>query len=271
MTSLYHSVIFLLSVAAIQVQGGKNDLNQPESQPPTQQADSSSVRPKLPRPTRLTQKELTHHRNEEEKEEVEYSKFIECEKVADYAVTEAAYVLVLNHPGEGWIALDKYMREQDKPSVYEVRFIAREVLKALSSLKSLGVVHGDITAKNILYNERTSELKLMNFGLSGVLEKWNPDSSASGSSNDKSDFWGTEKIDLVGVGNLIYYLLTSENANQYQVTRQRVEEKLKNSLRRPDSQIGIDVMNVVPILLGRGPSKMATLEDALKHPFFTSQ
>ncbi|KAH6589486.1 hypothetical protein BASA50_010014 [Batrachochytrium salamandrivorans] len=376
MTSLYRSVIFLLSVAAIQVQGGKNDLNQPESQPPTLQADSSSVRPKLLRPTRLTQKELVHQLKEEKKEEVEYSKFIECEskyleteynyvkepgtskygddiqvattksdghevllktiekkdvdfyqlestsslkmhmaeigsedgrytsrecklpeplnlllpyevevqkyltqsgyygsphvlEVVDYAVRENEYVLVMDHPGEGWMALDKYTREEGKLSVVEIRLIIREVLKALLSLKSLGVVHGNIAARNILYNEETSKLKLMNFGYSGPLEKWNEDSSAKKPSDEKPDFWSTEEIDLVGLGKLMYHLVTLEDANQHPMTRQEVQEKLRKSMDNPKFQSAIDLMDLVPILLDQGPYKMATLKDALRHPFFS--
>ncbi|KAH9246905.1 hypothetical protein BASA81_015513 [Batrachochytrium salamandrivorans] len=332
MTSLYRSVIFLLSVATIQVQGGKDGLDQPELQPPTLQADSSSVRPKLLRPTRLTQKELVHQLKEEKKEEVEYSKFIECEdkyleteylyvkepgtskygddiqvattkfdgsqvllktiekkdvdlyqlestssskthvlkidneggrkcklpkplnlllpyeaemqkyltqpdhgspyvlQVFDYAVKEDAYVLVMEYPGEGWMALDRYTTEQGKLSVVEVRLIAREVLKALLSLNAFGVVHGNVAAPNILYNEKTSKLKLMNFGYSGPLEKWDEDSSAKKPSDEKPDAWSTEEIDLAGLGKLMYHLVTLEDANQHPETRQEVQEKLRKNL-----------------------------------------
>ncbi|KAH6579269.1 hypothetical protein BASA61_010352 [Batrachochytrium salamandrivorans] len=111
----------------------------------------------------------------------------------------------------------------------------------------------------------------MNFGYSGLLEEWNQGSSESGSSDEKPDFWGTEETDLAGLGKLMYRLLTLDDANQHPMTRHEVEEKLRKNLRRPDSQISIDVMDLVHILLGQGPYEMATLEDALKHPFFTSQ
>ncbi|KAH9246906.1 hypothetical protein BASA81_015514 [Batrachochytrium salamandrivorans] len=260
MTSLYRSVIFLLSVATIQVQGGKDGLDQPElqsgSQSPTQQANYGCFRfnlvRRITRPIRLPQKESKHHLRQEEKEE-KYSEFVECEskyleseydyvkepsknrygeniqvttidsdgsqvllktiekentvfyklestpppkthmaeignedgrytsrecklpepfnlmlpyeiemqkhltqpdygspyvlEVVDYAVTKKEYVLVMKYPGKDWIALDRYMREEGKRSVYE-----------------------------------TSKLKLMNFDHSGLLEEWNQGSSASGSS-----------------------------------------------------------------------------------------
>ncbi|KAH6565235.1 hypothetical protein BASA62_007403 [Batrachochytrium salamandrivorans] len=66
MTSLYRSLIFLLSTATIQVQAIKWDLEgikggyhqqQPELQRPTLQADSPSVRPRLVCPTCMTPEE----------------------------------------------------------------------------------------------------------------------------------------------------------------------------------------------------------------------
>ncbi|KAH6591466.1 hypothetical protein BASA61_004977 [Batrachochytrium salamandrivorans] len=56
-------------------------------------------------------------------------------RVIDYVVTENTYVLVLEHPGKDWVVLD--------------------------------------SKRNVLYNEKTGGVKLMNFGHSGPLEKWN--------------------------------------------------------------------------------------------------
>ncbi|KAH6570623.1 hypothetical protein BASA60_007603 [Batrachochytrium salamandrivorans] len=191
-------------------------------------------------------------------------------QVIDYAVKEDAYMLVMEYPGKGWMALDRYMTKYGKLSVAEVCFIAREVLKALLSLNAFGVVHGNVAAKNVLYNEKTGELKLMNFGYSGPLEKWNEDSSAKKPSDEKPDFWSTEKPDLAGVGKLMYHLLTSEDANQYSGIRGRVANQLERSLGNFKSQLAMDAVDLVHILLGQGPYEM-TLEDALQHPFFSRQ
>ncbi|KAH6577434.1 hypothetical protein BASA60_004024 [Batrachochytrium salamandrivorans] len=151
----------------------------------------------------------------------------------------------MEYPGKGWMALDRYMTEQGKLSVVEVRFIAREVLKALLSLKSSRCCAWDIA-------------------------EWNEDSSAKKPSDEKPDFWSTEKPDLVGVGKLMYHLLTLEDANQYPGIRGRVANKLERSLGNLKSQLAMDVMDLVHILLGQGPYEM-TLEDALQHPFFSRQ
>ncbi|KAH9269266.1 hypothetical protein BASA83_008758 [Batrachochytrium salamandrivorans] len=300
MASLYRSVIFLLSVAAIQVQGGKDDQRQPELQQPTLQVDSLSVRPKLLRPTCMTREDSKPYLKKEENDD--YLSFTECEdmylqlkykyveepisaiygkysgarcklpkslnhilpfeiemqkyltqdgygsphvpRVIDYAVTEEAYVLVMEYPGEGWAKLDEYLLKYGKLSTERVRDIIKEMLKALLSLKSLGVVHGNIAARNILYNEETSKLKLMNFDLSGLLKRWNQDSSESGSSEDESDSWGTEKSDIWDIGQLMYHLLTSEDPFNDQAVQKEVAKKLRDSLGNPESQLSIDAVDL---------------------------
>ncbi|KAH6596347.1 hypothetical protein BASA61_003508 [Batrachochytrium salamandrivorans] len=348
MTSLYRSVVFLLSVAAIQVQGGKDDQRQPELQQPTLQVDSLSVRPKLLRPTCMTREDSKPYLKKEENDD--YLSFTECEdmylqlkykyveepsmsktyshlqvatkkfdgskvlfktiekeyvllysfestspselhgaevsaiygkysgarcklpkslnhilpfeiemqkyltqdgygsphvpRVIDYAVTEEAYVLVMEYPGEGWAKLDEYLLKYGKLSTERVRDIIKEMLKALLSLKSLGVVHGNIAARNILYNEETSKLKLMNFDLSGLLKRWNQDSSESGSSEDESDSWGTEKSDIWDIGQLMYHLLTSEDPFNDQAVQKEVAKKLRDSLGNPESQLSIDAVDL---------------------------
>ncbi|KAH6592759.1 hypothetical protein BASA50_007809 [Batrachochytrium salamandrivorans] len=97
-----------------------------------------------------------------------------------------------------------YVLQYGKLSMERVRLIAREVLKALLSLNAFGVVHGNVAGENILYNEKTGELKLMNFGYSGPLEKWNEDSSATKPSDEKPDFWRFHSI--LGVENVYTWL-----------------------------------------------------------------
>ncbi|KAH6573474.1 hypothetical protein BASA60_006023 [Batrachochytrium salamandrivorans] len=125
-------------------------------------------------------------------------------RVIDYVVTESTYVLVMEYPGEEWMALDEYTTEHGKFSADEVRFITKEVMTALLSLKNLGVAHGSVAGENVLYNKKTGGVKLMNFGFSGLLEGWNQGNSASGSSKDESDSWGFHSI--LGVENVYTWL-----------------------------------------------------------------
>ncbi|KAH6595613.1 hypothetical protein BASA50_005694 [Batrachochytrium salamandrivorans] len=132
--------------------------------------------------------------------------------VIDYVVAEQSYVLFMEYPGKEWVNLNGYMTEHGKFSLNEICLIIKEVVTALLSLKNLGVAHGDIAARNILYNKKTGGVKLMDFDLSGLLEEGNQDSSASGSSEDEPPFWGTEKGDTRDIGEVMYHLLTLKNS-----------------------------------------------------------
>ncbi|KAH6588978.1 hypothetical protein BASA61_005766 [Batrachochytrium salamandrivorans] len=192
-------------------------------------------------------------------------------RVIDYIVTKKEYILVLEHPGKGWAKLDEYLMKHGKLSVERVRDITKEVVEALLSLRNLGVAHGSIAERNILYNEKTGELKLMNFGYSGPLKKWNQGSSATKPSDEKPDFWSAEKDDIWDIGQFMYHLLTSKDPYNDQAVQKDVAKKLGESLGNSESQLSIDAVDLVTILLNQGPYQMATLENVLKHPFFTSQ
>ncbi|KAH9268271.1 hypothetical protein BASA83_009432 [Batrachochytrium salamandrivorans] len=137
-------------------------------------------------------------------------------KVIDYILTEGAYVLVREYSGEEWVTLDDVYDEACKFSVDKARLIIKEVVTALAFFKQLGILHGDIADRNILYNYKTGGVKLIDFGVSKPLEGCNQDNSvqakssdsAPGSSGGTPDFGPTEVSDMKNVGDLLYHLLT---------------------------------------------------------------
>ncbi|KAH6580340.1 hypothetical protein BASA60_002916, partial [Batrachochytrium salamandrivorans] len=94
------------------------------------------------------------------------------------------------------------MKKHGKVSVDKARPIIKEVVTALISLKSLGILHRDIAARNILYNDKTGGVKMIDFGLSKPLKGWNQGSStqtefsesASGSSGGFHSIPGVENV-----------------------------------------------------------------------------
>ncbi|KAH6569923.1 hypothetical protein BASA62_004588 [Batrachochytrium salamandrivorans] len=182
-------------------------------------------------------------------------------RVTDYVVTENTYVLVMKYPGEEWMALDEYLEKYGKLFVDEACLVTKEVVTALVSLKT----------RSVLYNKETDGVKLMNFGFSGLLEEWNQDSSASGSSEDESHSWGTEKGDTRDIGELMYHLLTSKDPFKNQIIQKEVAKKLGDSLENPKFQLSIDTVDLVTTLFDKKSSKMTFLEDILGHSFFTHQ
>ncbi|KAH6560698.1 hypothetical protein BASA61_003946 [Batrachochytrium salamandrivorans] len=197
----------------------------------------------------------------------------------DYIITEGAVILVLEYSGEDWVAFDEYMTEHGIFSVDEVRLILKEVITALAFLKNLGILHGNIVAKNILYNEKTGSVKLVDFVFSEPLKGCNQDSSAqtesSGaaleSSEHEPDSEDKEARDIKNIGNLMYLLLTlGRSFKNIDAIRARATEEFKGVLGDPESQLTINAANLVTILLGYGTYQITSIEDALEHSFFTN-
>ncbi|KAH6580653.1 hypothetical protein BASA61_009515 [Batrachochytrium salamandrivorans] len=201
-------------------------------------------------------------------------------RVIDYILTEGAYVLVMEYSGEEWVTLDEYMTEHGKFSLNEIRLIIKEVVTALVFFKKLGILHGDIADRNILYNDKTGNVKLIDFGFSKPLEGCNQDNSvqaksldsASGSSGGTPDSGPTEIRDMKNVGDLLYRLLTLEDPFQDRTPPQEeVVEGFRNRLGNPESQLTINAMDLVFILYNYGSTQMVSIEAILEHPFLTSQ
>ncbi|KAH6573344.1 hypothetical protein BASA61_002551 [Batrachochytrium salamandrivorans] len=201
-------------------------------------------------------------------------------RVIDYIITEDAYILVMEYYGEDWMDLDGYMKTHGKFSVDKVRPIIKEVVTALISLKKLGILHGDIAARNVLYNDKTGSVKLIDFGFSEPLEGCNQGSSVqenssnseSGSSGEKFDAGGEEISDIKDIGNLLYFLLTLKNPFQDPNTpREKAVKDLRNRLDDFESQPAVNAVDLVASLYKCGSYQIATIEDTLQHPFFTSQ
>ncbi|KAH6586052.1 hypothetical protein BASA61_006641 [Batrachochytrium salamandrivorans] len=201
-------------------------------------------------------------------------------RVIDYIVTEKKYILVMEYSGEDWVGLNRYIMKHGKFSMNEVRLIIKEVVTALVSLRKLGVLHGDIAARNVLYNDKTGSVKLIDFGLSQLLEGWNQDNSvqaessdsASGSSGGKPDSGPAEISDMKDIGDLLYRLLTLKTPPQdSKIPREEIVEELRNKLDDFESQPAVNAVDLVASLYKCGSYRIATIDDILGNPFFTSQ
>ncbi|KAH6571594.1 hypothetical protein BASA60_007066 [Batrachochytrium salamandrivorans] len=186
----------------------------------------------------------------------------------------------MEYPGEDWVVLDEYLEQYGKLFVNEVRPLIKKVIKVSLSLKKFGIAHGCVTESNVLYNKDTGGVKLMNFGFSGPLEGCNQGSSAkaeysvsaSGSAGDSPDSGPTEIGDIKRIGYFLNHILTWGRTHQTPFNRNEGFVKgLKNKLDNPESQLAINAVDLVAILLNYCSYKMSSIENILDHPFFTSQ
>ncbi|KAH6599455.1 hypothetical protein BASA61_002553 [Batrachochytrium salamandrivorans] len=201
-------------------------------------------------------------------------------RVIDYIITTRVYVLIMEYLGEDWMDLDEYMTKHGKVSMDKARLIIKEVVTALLSLKKLGILHGDVLGRNILYNGKTGGVKLIDFGITEPLEGWNQDNSAqarysgpaSGSSGGRPKVRPTEIRYIKNVGYLLYLLLTSGDPfKNLNIPQEEFAKELRNRLDNPESQPAVDAVDLISVLFGYGSSQMVSIEDMLDHPFFTSQ
>ncbi|KAH6571989.1 hypothetical protein BASA50_009982 [Batrachochytrium salamandrivorans] len=201
-------------------------------------------------------------------------------RVVDYFVAKQSYILVMEYSGEDWIDLNWYMMKHGKVSVDKARPIIKEVVTALISLKSLGILHRDIAARNILYNDKTGGVKMIDFGLSKPLKGWNQGSStqtefsesASGSSGGKPDAGDEEISDMRDISDLLYFLLTLDDTPKDRaLPREEVVRELKDRLDDPESQPEADAVDLVASIYNCGSTQIISIENILDHSFFTSQ
>lgn len=84
-------------------------------------------------------------------------------KAIDYSKIGDNYFIVLEYC-EGITLLD-YIKE-NKISIKEFLYIAQQIVHALSDLHNAGIIHKDLNPANIIYNNKTRKVFIIDFGLS---------------------------------------------------------------------------------------------------------
>ncbi|KAH6588125.1 hypothetical protein BASA50_010879 [Batrachochytrium salamandrivorans] len=90
----------------------------------------------------------------------------------DHIILEDEFIVVMEYLGGKWVTLAKYVEEKGRLGIEEARNIVREIVNGMISLKQCGIVHRDLNAGNVMYNPRTSEVKLIDFGVIEILPGW---------------------------------------------------------------------------------------------------
>jgi serine/threonine protein kinase len=106
-----------------------------------------------------------------------------------------------------------------RPSAAEAAQLIAAVARVVAYAHSRGVVHGDITPRNILI-DGAGRPRLIDFGLSKIEDAWRDDAGTSGGTPEflppemafADGHWGTSvpASDVFGLGATFYWLLTGE-------------------------------------------------------------
>ncbi len=81
------------------------------------------------------------------------------------------YILILED--FGGISLDIFLKEE-KITIKEFLEVAIKIISALKEIHELNIIHKDINPSNIVYNSKTKEIKIIDFGISSTLQKEKP-------------------------------------------------------------------------------------------------
>lgn len=165
----------------------------------------------------------------------------------------------------------------------EGRHYFRQLVAGVAYCHSRGVVHRDLKPENLLLDSRTAQLKIADFGLSGLSqmaagvegeqllhtqcgspnycapEILEPSSSRSGYNGALVDTWS------VGV---ILYVLLAGRLPFYDPDPRRLYEAIATSVVQFPANFPEGAADIVRRLLVKEPSGRMSLEDVQKHPWY---
>lgn len=159
----------------------------------------------------------------------------------------------------------------------EAAIVGKQILSAVNHLQMLGICHRDIKPMNIVFatTERTSEVRLIDFGLSKNF----------GSSEELNSRVGTpyyispevlkgsygKECDVWSLGVLIYTLLCGEppfRGPYNDAIFAKILRGVYNFDGKPWESVSDDAKNLISRMLVINPVDRITIEEALNHPWF---
>lgn len=99
--------------------------------------------------------------------------------------------------------LFEYLLMKNRLSERVVKQLTIKILKILEQMHARGVVYGDLKPENAIYDEKTGNLSLVDFGVGITISYASPEVLMNENPSEKSDIWS--------LGVLIYTLLAGVN------------------------------------------------------------
>ncbi|KAH9275787.1 hypothetical protein BASA83_001589 [Batrachochytrium salamandrivorans] len=193
----------------------------------------------------------------------------------DYYILKDAFILVMEYVDENWVDLSKYVDEKGKPDIETVRDIVKEVINGMIYLKQYGIVHMDMHAGNVMYNPKTGKVKLVDFGMSGILPGWEEGKSVPSKSPDssstilgyKAEF--DELWSILVLRKLLHKIIFEEDdqlihSNDEQAIRETIPDE-SNPYKRGLKEKATRLMATLGSF---DPKQISSIEAILDDPFF---
>ncbi|KAH9275411.1 hypothetical protein BASA83_002184 [Batrachochytrium salamandrivorans] len=193
----------------------------------------------------------------------------------DYIALKNEFILIMDYLDEEWMSLSKYVEKKGPLDISDVRDILREIVNGMIFLKQYGILHGDLHAGNVMYNTRTGKIKLIDFGVSGILPKWKEGKSfPSKPSELLSPVAGyrAESDELQSIwmlAELLYKIIPESDIQlDYSDDEEMIEETISSGSNSHKSELKEKAVRLIEAMIDSDPDTISSIEAILNDPFF---
>ena len=152
-----------------------------------------------------------------------------------------------------YVVLSRRLKLSEK----ECKYISYKLLCIVKELHDLDIVHGDIKPENIIYDEISRELTLVDFEGNRTTKQYtSPENVLTNSVLASHDIWC--------IGTTIYTLMFG--CNPYKNTNHLLSRYKYNSIKG----VSVEAENFISFMLVKNSSLRPTVDQCLNHPWFDS-
>ncbi|KAH6596835.1 hypothetical protein BASA61_003329 [Batrachochytrium salamandrivorans] len=171
----------------------------------------------------------------------------------------------MDYLDEEWMSLSKYVEKKGPLDISDVRDILREIVNGMIFLKQYGILHGDLHGK----------IKLIDFGVSGILPKWKEGKSfPSKPSELLSPVAGyrAESDELQSIwmlAELLYKIIPESDIQlDYSDDEEMIEETISSGSNSHKSELKEKAVRLIEAMIDSDPDTISSIEAILNDPFF---
>lgn len=193
-------------------------------------------------------------------------------RLTDLHVTASHYIMFFEHV-EGVRMLDFVQCHRQLSEKVAKKFF-RQLLSAVDYLHEAGIVHRDLKIENVMVEEETGNIKLIDFGLSNFHDPQHLLTTYCGSLYFAAPellhgrpYCGPE-VDVWSLGVILYVMVTGQvpfdDANVA-----RLHEKIKTGIVEYPTSMNKQLRSLLERMLTVEPRRRATLTEVMNHPWVT--
>lgn len=167
-----------------------------------------------------------------------------------------------------------YLEKQPISSENETAQILNSLFKVVAYLHSIGVCHRDIKPENILYDPKTGDMKLIDFGISKMvkyehqqLEMWTITGTLPYKAPEMFKGCYSQQVDIWAIGVICYELLTGIFPFYNKFTNETIRQILEDEPRYDLPNLTDCCLNFMKGCLHKDPLKRMNAREALKSPY----